>query len=214
MKKIIAFNGSPRKNWNTGTLLQEVLKGAASVGAETKLINLYDLNYNGCISCFACKTKNGKSYGHCAINDELTPFLDEIEQVDALVLGSPFYAGTMTGKMKLFFERLIFSYLVYTDPFSSLFPKKIPTTFIYTMNNNENSMRERHHDKHIAINKMLLSVIFGSSETLCSFDTYQFENYAHVVAPKFDVEKKLKNRQEVFPIDCQKAFALGIRLLK
>jgi multimeric flavodoxin WrbA len=33
MKKIIAFNGSPRKNWNTGTLLQEVLKGAASVGA-------------------------------------------------------------------------------------------------------------------------------------------------------------------------------------
>jgi Multimeric flavodoxin WrbA len=54
--KIIAFNGSPRKKWNTATLLQKALDGAASKGAETELIHLYDLNYKGCISCFACKT--------------------------------------------------------------------------------------------------------------------------------------------------------------
>jgi Multimeric flavodoxin WrbA len=57
--KIIAFNGSPRKEWNTATLLKKALKGAKSQGAETKLVHLYDLNYKGCISCFACKTIGG-----------------------------------------------------------------------------------------------------------------------------------------------------------
>ena len=43
--KVMAFNGSPRKKkWNTVTLLKHVLKGAASVGAKTELIQLYDLN--------------------------------------------------------------------------------------------------------------------------------------------------------------------------
>ena len=213
MKKIIAFNGSPRKNWNTATLLEKALEGAASIGAENKLINLYDLSYDGCISCFACKTKNGKSYGHCAINDELTTILSEAEQADALVFGSPIYFGTITGKMKLFFERLMFPYLTYTNPPQSLFPKKIPTAFIYTMNNSERTMFERQHDKPIAFNQTYLSWIFGSSETLCSFDTCQFEDYAKVFAPRFDAEKKSKSRHEVFPIDCQKAFEMGIRLV-
>jgi len=41
--KVTAINGSPRKNWNTGTLLSKVLEGAASQNAETELINLYRL---------------------------------------------------------------------------------------------------------------------------------------------------------------------------
>jgi multimeric flavodoxin WrbA len=40
--KVIAFNGSPRKDWNTATLLQHALQGAASQGADTKLMHLYD----------------------------------------------------------------------------------------------------------------------------------------------------------------------------
>jgi len=50
--KVIAFNGSPRKKWNTSTLLEKALEGASSKGAETELIHLYDLNYRGCISWF------------------------------------------------------------------------------------------------------------------------------------------------------------------
>jgi multimeric flavodoxin WrbA len=58
--KVIALNGSPRKKWNTSTLLKHALDGAASRGAKTELIHLYDYNYKGCISCFACKLKGGK----------------------------------------------------------------------------------------------------------------------------------------------------------
>ena len=59
--KILAVNGSPRKNWNTATLLGKALEGATSQGAETEFDHLYDLNFKGCQSCFSCKTMGGKS---------------------------------------------------------------------------------------------------------------------------------------------------------
>lgn len=103
--KVIAFNGSPRKNWNTATLLEKALAGAASKGAETELIHLYDLDYKGCRSCFACKTKGGKSYGRCAAVDELTPVLKKVEEAGALILGAPVYMGAVNGAMQSFIER-------------------------------------------------------------------------------------------------------------
>jgi multimeric flavodoxin WrbA len=59
--KAIAVNGSPRKGWNTATLLRKALAGAKKNGAETDLVHLYGLSYRGCISCFACKKIGGKS---------------------------------------------------------------------------------------------------------------------------------------------------------
>ena len=102
------------------------MKGAASQGAETELIHLYDLNFKGCISCFECKTIGGKSYGRCAVQDDLTPILQRVEEADALILGSPIYFGTVSGEMHSFMERLLFPFLTYTEPPQSLFPRKIP----------------------------------------------------------------------------------------
>ncbi|MDT8441670.1 MAG: flavodoxin family protein, partial [Desulfuromonadales bacterium] len=74
---IYAINGSPRKNWNTSRMLESALEGARSKGAATRLIHLYDLDFKGCTSCFGCKLREGKSYGRCAMRDELTPVLEE-----------------------------------------------------------------------------------------------------------------------------------------
>ena len=52
--KTIILNGSPRKNWNTATLLKEAKRGAESVGAEVEYIDLFDLSYTGCRSCLSC----------------------------------------------------------------------------------------------------------------------------------------------------------------
>jgi multimeric flavodoxin WrbA len=111
--KVIAFNGSPRKKWNTTTLLEKALEGAASQGAEAKLIHLYDLDFKGCKSCFGCKIKSGRSYGQCAIKDDLTPILEEVEKTDVLILGSPIYFWAVSGEMKSFMERLMFPYYRY-----------------------------------------------------------------------------------------------------
>lgn len=83
--KIIAINGSPRKNKNTVTLLNKALEGAKSQGSEIELINLYDLKYRGCISCFACKRKNGE-HGKCAMKDDLTHVLEKLKTADAIIL--------------------------------------------------------------------------------------------------------------------------------
>ena len=66
--KIVAINGSPRKNFNTAKIIASVCEGAKSKGAGTEIINLYDLDkYTGCISCFGCKL--GKNKGHCIRKD-------------------------------------------------------------------------------------------------------------------------------------------------
>jgi multimeric flavodoxin WrbA len=211
--KVLAFNGSPRKTWNTATLLKQALDGAASQGAETELIHLYDLNFKGCKSCFACKTKGGKSYGRCAIPDGLAPILKQVEEIDALILGSPIYFGTVSGEMRSFMERLLFPYLTYTNPPQSLFPRTIKTGLIYTMNITEEQMAgEYNFSQHLAWNERVMNIIFGATESLLSFDTYQFEDYSKVAAERFDPEKKAKTRKEVFPVDCQKAFEMGSRL--
>lgn len=209
--KVMAFNGSPRKKWNTATLLKKALDGAASKGAETELIHLYDLDFKGCISCFACKTIEGKSYGRCAVKDDLTQVFRKVEKADAVILGSPIYFGTVTGEMKSFIERLLFPYSTYTDPPQSLFPRKIASGFIYTMGVTEKMMQDLGYTEHFERHEMVLKRIYGSSEYMCSFDTLQFDDYSKVLSTRFDPVKKAKRRKEIFPKDCDKAFEMGAR---
>lgn len=212
--RVMAFNGSPRKKWNTAILLNKALEGAASQGAETELIHLYDLHYQGCISCFSCKLIGGKSYGKCAVNDDLRPIFEKIEQADAIILGSPIYFGSVTGQMKSFLERLMFQYLVYDKERSTLFKRKILTGFIYTMNANERSMKELKYDQNLKNIEAAMKRIFGASESLFVTDTYQFDDYSKYVATAFNEREKAKRREEEFPKDCQKAYDMGVRFAR
>lgn len=210
--KVIAINGSPRKKWNTATLLQHALQGAADQGAETELVQLYDLNYKGCISCLACKTRGGKNYGRCAVSDDLTPLLERIAEADVLLMGSPIYFGCVTGELRSFLERLLFPYLTYTVPYGTLFPKRIKAGFIYTMNVTEERSKEFGYDYLINANERYTQLLLGSVETLCSYDTCQTEDYSKVVIESFDPVHKHQRHQDVFPQDCHKAYELGARL--
>jgi multimeric flavodoxin WrbA len=195
-------------------LLEKALEGANSQGAKTRLIHLYDLSYKGCLSCFACKTKGGKSYGECIVTDDLKPIFKKIESADALIFGSPIYLGNVTGEMRSFLERLVFQYLTYTDPPGSLFNRQIITGFIYTMGVTEEAMNQLGYSQFMNLISMFLTRTFGSSESLCCFDTLQFKDYSKYVAPRFDPESKIKRHNEVFPHDCHKAFEMGQRLAK
>lgn len=211
---ILAFNGSPRKNWNTATLLKHALDGAASQGAKTQLINLYDLTYKGCISCFACKLKGGKSYGQCAVNDGLTPILGAIKDADALIIGSPIFLGNVTGEIRSFLERLIFPYMAYDEAYSTLFPKKIPVGFIYTMGGDESRVKAMGYDKSNALIETITARFFGATASLVVTDTYQFDDYSRYVSSAFNPIEKAKRRKEEFPKDCERAFAFGVKLSK
>lgn len=131
--KALAINGSPRKGWNTDLLLQQALKGAEAAGAQTELIQLSELTYSGCRSCFACKLK-GAETGSCIWKDDLQPVLDKILATDVVFMGSPIYLGNVSGMMYCLMERLTFSLLSYDDYNKKLFPGCVDSCFFFTMN--------------------------------------------------------------------------------
>lgn len=210
--KAIAVNGSPRKEWNTATLLKRTLDGAKSVGAETEMINLYNLNYKGCISCFACKRKDSKFVGHCAVRDDLTEVLEKVITSDVLLLGSPIYLGNVTGEMSSFLERLIFMNISYSKEDYSNFQGKINAGFIYTMNVPQTAVDASGYQYIFDMHKRYMQLLNGTSESLIVTDTYQFDDYNKYDASRYDEQHKAQIKAEQFPIDCEKAFQMGKRL--
>ncbi|MEA4879849.1 MAG: flavodoxin family protein, partial [Synergistaceae bacterium] len=192
--KVIAINGGPRKNWNTATLLNSALEGAASRGASTEIVHLYDLDFKGCTSCFACKLRGGTSYGKCALRDELTPILEKIEGADAFFIGSPIYFGNVAGETRSFMERLLFQYLVYARKDRSLAQKK-QVGLIFTRNLSDSMAKERGYDLVFDSTARSFKIIFGSAEIISSTDTLQFEDYSKYVASLFNVAEKKRRRE-------------------
>lgn len=210
--KVMAFNGSPREKWNTATLLNKALAGAAEKGAETELIHLYQLNYSGCRSCFTCKLKEGGSRGKCVLRDDLSPVLEKAWQADALILGTPIYFGTATGEMRSFFERLLFPWYSYDIDRQSFFDKEIRTALICTMGATEERMMEMGYEYNVALMEMFMKRVFGHAETLVVNDAYQFDDYELYAASRFSPEEKSLRWFEVFPQDCARAYDLGAGL--
>jgi multimeric flavodoxin WrbA len=205
----VAVNGSPRKNMNTAKLVNSAINGLDSLGIKAELYNLYDLNYKGCLSCFSCKKKNGKSYGRCAINDDLRPLFKEIEEADGLILGSPIYYKDVTGEMRSFLERLMFQYMLYTNPPTSLFKRRLRIGFIYTMNIDEKTFAESCLKQHLEKTEESLKMILGDVKTYHSFSTNQLENYDNIDYTYFNIADRLKISREIFPIEIEKVCDFG-----
>ena len=213
MKKIYAVNGSPRKNGNTAQLLQKALEGAASAGAEVKLIQLADLNFSGCRSCFACKKLANPSPG-CVLKDDLSETLQELLHADGIIMGSPIYFGAETGLYRNFLERLFFPMLRYTNPPSSRAEKRIDFGFIYTMNVPENVMDEYGYNAYLQSQSQTPGLIFNSQNiyTLYACDTHQFDDYSKYECTLFDAGHKAQMRKTQFVVDLAKAFEMGRKL--
>ena len=101
--KVIAFNGSARKDGNTSVLIQTVFEELNKKGIETEEIHVGGKQLQGCISCMKCwETKNG----HCAIkNDKINEWLDKMREADGIILGSPVYCADLSAQIKAFIDR-------------------------------------------------------------------------------------------------------------
>ncbi|NLV49675.1 MAG: flavodoxin family protein [Clostridiales bacterium] len=205
--KALAINGSARKNGNTAALLKSALEGSASVGAETSLVHLYDLNYRGCTGCVACKLLGGSSFGSCAQRDDLTQILEQAKNADVLFLGSPMYFNDVTGQLRGFFERFLFPAITYTKERVILYPKRVSVGLCFT----SNAPGSFYTDFYERL-KNTFTHIIGPAEYVEASETWQFDDYSKYAADMFDVEARLKRHLEVFPEDCKKAYEMGRRL--
>ncbi len=209
--KVIAINGSPRKGWNTDTLLKKALEGAASAGAETEMVQLYDLKFRGCVSCMACKLQKEPRPCRCIQRDDLSPVLDRLHEADGVILGSPIYFSEVTGEMRSFFERFLFQYLNYDDYTKPLSPSK-RSAWIFTMNCPESLFDQMGYRALFQRYEEWMRLYFGRCETLVCSDTLQVKDYSRYHLGRFDAEAKRLRHETVFPQDCQMAFELGARL--
>lgn len=215
--KALFLNGSPRKKFNTAQMLESAMKGAADAGAETEWINLYDYEFTGCRSCFACKIKYSKTNGLCAIRDSIRPVLEKAKNADVIVFGSPVYYGYPTGQLRNFVERLLFpldTYLVDENGNRvKVRNKVVPTGLIYTMNCPEWLMEKVDYPKLLGFTGEEIGRLCGYNEVLYSCDTYQFTDYARYDVNMFPEEAKRKTLEEQFPIDLENAYNLGVKLV-
>ena len=98
--KVLGIAGSPRRGGNTDLLLAEVMRGAASKGAEVKTLILDDLKIAPCQHCDACLES-----GKCKVEDDMQMVYRELEQADRIVLASPIQFMTVTAQMKAMIDR-------------------------------------------------------------------------------------------------------------
>lgn len=101
--KVIAFNGSARKQGNTAILIKHVFIELEKEGIETELVDLAGKRILGCSACYKCfETKDGK----CAIkNDIVNDYIEKMAEADGIILGSPTYFADITTEMKALIER-------------------------------------------------------------------------------------------------------------
>ncbi len=101
--KVIAFNGSARKDGNTAILLNNVLDEIRKEGIETELYQLAGKKIQGCIACYKCmKNKDNR----CAVdNDIVNECIAKMIEADGILIGSPTYFADVTAATRALIER-------------------------------------------------------------------------------------------------------------
>lgn len=101
--KVVAFNGSARKDGNTAILIRRVFSSLEAEGIETELVQLAGKTIKGCIACGGCfKNKDKK----CAVTDDIAnECIEKMTEADGIILGSPVYFSDLTTEMKALIDR-------------------------------------------------------------------------------------------------------------
>ena len=89
--KTLIFNGSPRINGDTESLLKIVKE---NIAGEYKIVNAYHCQISACVDCRYCWKNSG-----CAIQDEMQEVYEYIQDCDNILIASPIYFSELTGKM-------------------------------------------------------------------------------------------------------------------
>lgn len=101
--KVVAFNGSARKDGNTAILINYVLSELKEEGIETELVQLAGKKIHGCIACYKCAEKKDRE---CAQKDDIVnECIRKMIDADGIILGSPTYFGDLTPEMKALIDR-------------------------------------------------------------------------------------------------------------
>ena len=101
--KVIAFNGSPRKDGNTTLLVKKVFNELEREGMETEMVQLSAKEIHGCIACYKCAENKDQ---RCAVKyDAANEYIEKMTRAQGIILGSPVYFIDITPEMKALIDR-------------------------------------------------------------------------------------------------------------
>ncbi len=101
--KVVAFNGSARKDGNTAILLRTVLQELENEGIETELIQLSGAKIHGCLACRKCSTKKDR---RCSQTGDMgNAYIEKMAAADGILLGSPTYVADISPEIKALMDR-------------------------------------------------------------------------------------------------------------
>jgi multimeric flavodoxin WrbA len=101
--KVVAFNGSPRKDGNTTILINHVFRELEKEGVETELVQLSGKKIHGCIACYKCFENKDQ---RCAVKDNIAnECIEKMIKAEGIILGSPVYFTDVTAEMKALIDR-------------------------------------------------------------------------------------------------------------
>ena len=101
--KIVAFNGSPRKDGNTSKLIGHVFSELEKEGVETEMIQIGGNPVRGCIACMKCFENKNK---RCIIeNDIINECIEKMVEADGIIFATPTYFADMSTEMKALIDR-------------------------------------------------------------------------------------------------------------
>jgi multimeric flavodoxin WrbA len=101
--KVVAFNGSPRKDGNTTLLINHVFRELEKEGIETELVQLSGKRIHGCIACYKCFENKDR---RCAVKDDIAnECIEKMSKAEGIILGSPVYFADVTAEMKALIDR-------------------------------------------------------------------------------------------------------------
>lgn len=104
--KVLAINGSPRKNGNTQVMIDEAAKEIKKAGIKVESMSIADYDIRPCIGCEECYRKPWD----CPIKDDAIAVLKKMVAADGLLIGSPVYCGGVTAQLKALFDRSVMPY--------------------------------------------------------------------------------------------------------
>lgn len=101
--RVIAFNGSARRDGNTALLIKQVLRELENAGIDTELIQLAGTRIQGCSACSECFETLDK---RCVLtNDPINDYIAKMLNAEGVVLGSPTYFADLTPELKALIDR-------------------------------------------------------------------------------------------------------------
>ncbi|MCX7049270.1 MAG: flavodoxin family protein [Candidatus Sumerlaeota bacterium] len=101
--KVVAFNGSARRDGNTAILVKHVFEELEKEGIETEMVQMSGQAIRGCMACYQC-FKNKDNF--CAvINDSVNDYIKKMLAADGIILASPTYFADVTAEMKALIDR-------------------------------------------------------------------------------------------------------------